>query len=111
MPSDVDKVGCAFPGRWRVVVIRQAERYVAAREKFQDFQLVPTRMTELERITSLFAQQLQKIEKPAGIGFEVRWELKKYRTGFAVLQRQPAFQQVEAVDRVFRKPLPVCDEF
>ena len=42
---------------------------------------------------------------------ELRRQLKQDRTRFIAQQRQPVFQQFEAVDRIDRQALPVRDEF
>src|SRR5581483_6925740 len=68
-------------------------------------------MPKLKAVATPARKQLEKRGEPFGVGFEVWRKLKQHRTGLIAQERQALFDQREAVDGIFRKPLPVRDEF
>src|SRR4051812_8049368 len=90
--SDVDKIGGAPPGRWGVVMIRNAERNVFIGQQPEDLRRVPARMTKFEAVAALVRQQPEKGRQPPGISLQLRRQLKQDRARLVAEQRQPVFQ-------------------
>jgi hypothetical protein len=63
----------------------------------------------LAHLTRL-AREVAGGRQTPGIGLKLRRQLKQDRASFIAQQRQPVFQQFEAVDGIFRKALPVRDD-
>src|SRR5947209_7916130 len=68
-------------------------------------------MTKLETVAALVGKQLEERDKPVGLGLEIPRQLKQDRSSLFAQQRQPIFQQLEAVHGIFRQALPVRYEF
>src|SRR6185312_13311240 len=110
MATNVDEIRRPFPGRGRVVVIRQAERDVSFRQQFQNAWLVPALITKFEAVAAFPGQQFAERHESFRIGRKPRRQLKQDGSRLFAEQRQAAFQQFEAVYRVLRQPLPMRDE-
>src|SRR5438105_8609185 len=72
VPADVDEIGSALPGRRRVMMIGNAERYVLLSQQPEYRRLIPARMPEFEAVAALLREQFEEGGEAIGIGLEVR---------------------------------------
>src|SRR2546423_9787806 len=64
-------------------------------------------MKKSETVAGLLEKQLEERDKPIGLGLEIPRQLKQDGSSLFAQQRQPIFQQLEAVHGIFRQALPV----
>ena len=60
MSSDIDKIGGALPGGRRIVMVRQAERYVVFGQQPQNARIIPAGMPKFETVTALARKQFEE---------------------------------------------------
>jgi hypothetical protein len=60
----IDEVGGAFPWRWRIVVVGNAERYVPIGQILESVWRKPTRMSEFKAVSPPLWKERQESTQP-----------------------------------------------
>ena len=87
MASKIDEVSGAFPWRWRIMVVGNAERYVSIGQDSQNIWRIPTGMTEFKAVSAPLRKECQESTEPARVCCEVRRELKQNWTDLVTKNR------------------------
>ena len=77
MATQIDEVGGAFPWRWRIMVVGNAERDVSIGQNSKNVCRVPTGMTEFKAVSAPLRKEFQESTEPACVGREIRRQLNR----------------------------------
>src|SRR5262249_25036217 len=110
VPAHVDVARGHLPGRGRVVMVGQTQRYVIFVQEIEDGVFVPALVTELEGEAITARQHVEEGRQPLAVLRELRRKLEQdcadfWRPGF-----KPGLHQRDRVWACLAQSLPMGDE-